>query len=184
MTWLDLTLPAGTKPRTSHHRSPGVARRGNGKPSMIFFRRTRKGHRQSDQHWNCFKVNIGETPERLGGAHMGLPECLDTICNWTELNCMGHSESLLLTDISFTSMEPSVVPDECKPCLFVHASVWYFVRGDGLDWRSKGRGFESRQEHNKQFELLRVKQVVLTRCRVYTQPPVCIRTYGKTTYAR
>ena len=31
----------------------------------------RKGHRQSDQHWNCFNGNIGETPERWGGAHMG-----------------------------------------------------------------------------------------------------------------
>ena len=41
---------------------------------------------QSDQRWNCFKGNIGETPERRGGAHMGLPECIDTILNWTELN--------------------------------------------------------------------------------------------------
>ena len=35
--------------------------------------RTTKSNRQSDQHWNCFKGNIGETPERGGGAQMGLP---------------------------------------------------------------------------------------------------------------
>ena len=31
-----------------------------------------------DQHWNCFKGNIGDTPERRGGAHMGLAERIDT----------------------------------------------------------------------------------------------------------
>ena len=36
-------------------------------------------YRQSNQHWNCFKGNIGETPERRGGVHMGLPERIDTI---------------------------------------------------------------------------------------------------------
>ena len=34
---------------------------------------------------NPFKGNIGETPERRGGAHIGLPERIDTILNWTEL---------------------------------------------------------------------------------------------------
>ena len=29
------------------------------------------GHRQSDEHWNRFKGNVGETSERRGGAHMG-----------------------------------------------------------------------------------------------------------------
>ena len=37
--------------------------------------------RKSDQHRNCFKGNIGETPERRGGAHMGLPKRIDTIWN-------------------------------------------------------------------------------------------------------
>ena len=40
----------------------------------------------------------------------------------------------------------------------------------------KGRGFESRQKHNKNFEFFRVKKVVLTRCRC-AQPPVCVRTH-------
>ena len=32
--------------------------------------------------------NIGETPERRGEAHMGLPERIDTILNWTELSVL------------------------------------------------------------------------------------------------
>ena len=31
--------------------------------------RTREGHRQSDEHWNHFKGDIGETTDRRGGAH-------------------------------------------------------------------------------------------------------------------
>ena len=42
---------------------------------------TVEGHRQSDEHWNYFKGNVGETSERLGGAHMGLSERIDTIMN-------------------------------------------------------------------------------------------------------
>ena len=36
--------------------------------------------------WKCFKVNIAETFEWWERAHMGIPECLDSILNWTELN--------------------------------------------------------------------------------------------------
>ena len=32
------------------------------------------------------RATLGNTPERRGGAHMGLPERIDTILNWTELN--------------------------------------------------------------------------------------------------
>ena len=35
----------------------------------------------SDELWNCFKGNVGETSERWGGVHMGSPECIDTILN-------------------------------------------------------------------------------------------------------
>ena len=28
-----------------------------------------KGHRQSDEHWNCFKGNAGETSDSRCGAH-------------------------------------------------------------------------------------------------------------------
>ena len=37
---------------------------------MIFLERTRKGHRQSDQHWECIKDNSEESSKE-GGAHMG-----------------------------------------------------------------------------------------------------------------
>ena len=39
---------------------------------MILLERTREGHHQSDEHWNRFKGNVGETSERRGGAHMGI----------------------------------------------------------------------------------------------------------------
>ena len=55
---------------------------------MVFLKRTREGHRQSDEHWNRFKGNVGEISERRGGAHLGVSECIDTILNLTELN--GH----------------------------------------------------------------------------------------------
>ena len=35
----------------------------------------------SDEHWNCFKGNVGETSERRGGAHMGFSERIDTTFN-------------------------------------------------------------------------------------------------------
>ena len=72
-----------------HHtidRLEGGERRGKRKHWTTFPERTREGHRQSDEHGNCFKGNAGETSERRGGAHMGISECIDTILNRTELN--------------------------------------------------------------------------------------------------
>ena len=43
---------------------------------MIFFERTREGHRHSDEHWNHFNGNIGETERRGGAVHVGLSECI------------------------------------------------------------------------------------------------------------
>ena len=79
------TLPAGTKPRTSHHWSPEGERRGKREHQTVFLERTRDGHRESDDHWNRFKGDVGETSERRGGAHMDFSESMDTILNWTEL---------------------------------------------------------------------------------------------------
>ena len=37
--------------------------------------RTRKGrHRQSDEHWNCLKGNVGETSDEMERMIMGFPE--------------------------------------------------------------------------------------------------------------
>ena len=38
-------------------------RRRKRKRSTILLERTRKRHRQSDKHWNCFKGKAGETSE-------------------------------------------------------------------------------------------------------------------------
>ena len=46
-----------------------------------------------------------------------------------------------------------------------------------LDWRSKGWGFESHQEHKKMFEFFWVNKVVLTLSVCPT--PLCIRTHTK-----
>ena len=54
----------------------------------VTLRKKKKGHFQSNQHWNCLKGNTGETPERRGGVHnMGFPEhIIIWIPSWTELN--------------------------------------------------------------------------------------------------
>ena len=61
------TLPAGTMPRTSHHRSPGGENGGHRKPSTIF--RERMWESKSHEHSDCFKGNVGETSERPCEAH-------------------------------------------------------------------------------------------------------------------
>ena len=67
---------------TIDHLEERGAERGRARRSS--FERTREGHRQSDEHWNRFKGNAGETSERRGGARMGFSERIDTILNWTE----------------------------------------------------------------------------------------------------
>jgi len=69
------TLPAGTKPRTSHHWSHGGERLWKRKRETIFLERTRESHRH--------QTNIGTVSERRGGAHMGISE---RILNWTDSN--------------------------------------------------------------------------------------------------
>ena len=69
---MDRTLTAGSKPRTSHHRLLRGVERGSARQSSL---KGREGHHHSDEHWNHFKGNIGETSERH----------IDTIENWTEL---------------------------------------------------------------------------------------------------
>ena len=46
---------------------------------MTFLERTREGHHQSDEQWNCFKDNGGESSERQGEVHTGFSERRDTI---------------------------------------------------------------------------------------------------------
>ena len=69
----------GTKPRTSHNQFPGGERHENRKPEMIFNESMREGRHQSDEHWNRFKGNVGETSVRWGGVHMDFSEHVHTI---------------------------------------------------------------------------------------------------------
>ena len=62
--------------------SRGVKRGSARRSSSV--ERTRKGYRQSDEHWNRFKQTFGETSERRGGAYMAFSERTDTL-NGTEL---------------------------------------------------------------------------------------------------
>ena len=64
----------------------------------FILQRTRDGHRQSDEHWNRFKDNAGETSEREDGAHMGFSERIDTILNRTE-----STEAALKTRVLFNN---------------------------------------------------------------------------------
>ena len=72
---------------TSHYWSPGGERPKKRKCQMIFLERMREGHHQSDEHWNCFKGNFGETSVRQSGAHLGFSELKDTSLSWTEVTC-------------------------------------------------------------------------------------------------
>ena len=57
------SLPAGTKPWSPRHRSPGGDRRIKRKRSMIFLERTSKGHHKSDKYSSSYKGNIGDISE-------------------------------------------------------------------------------------------------------------------------
>ena len=76
-------IPAGTKPRTSHLRSPGGERRRKRKRSTtIFLERTEKGPSSNQTNIGTVpKGNIGKTPERRGGAFVCLLQRIDTILN-------------------------------------------------------------------------------------------------------
>ena len=53
---------------------------------MILLERMRESHRKSDEHWNCFKSNTGESSKRRGGVHTGFSERIATILNRTICN--------------------------------------------------------------------------------------------------
>ena len=61
-----------------HLEEKGVERASASRSS---FKRTREGHCQSDEHWNCFS---GTSGKRLGGAHMGFSERINAFLNQIE----------------------------------------------------------------------------------------------------
>ena len=100
-----MPLHAGTKHRTSHYWLLGEERCGKTRHWTIFLERTRAGQHQSDEHWNHFRGNVGETSERQGGVHMGFSEPTDTTLNWTEPNrpgCESHSPEPMKLSMSWT----------------------------------------------------------------------------------
>ena len=77
------TLPEGSKPMTSNHQSSGWQRCRKSKHSMILPWKDETGP-LSIKHWNCFKANIWEVPERKGEACI-LPHFLSIqIPSWTD----------------------------------------------------------------------------------------------------
>ena len=76
----------------------------------IFLERTREGHHQSDEHWNCFEGQIGETSERRGGVHnYGLFPSTQ-IPSWTEMKWTGCQTSRL----QHCHWSPSIIHTSCE----------------------------------------------------------------------
>ena len=58
-----------------HHTIDRLEERGveRGSARRSSLKGTREGHRQPDEHWNCFKSNVGGTSERWGGTIRAFP---------------------------------------------------------------------------------------------------------------
>ena len=75
-------LPAGTKPRTSHHQSPGGERHGKRlKDEMIFLKGRERAILNQTNNGTVSKVTLGKRLEKWGGAPMGFFKRIDTILN-------------------------------------------------------------------------------------------------------
>ena len=78
--------------------------------NLLPFARIREGHRQSDEHWNRLKGNVGKTSERRGGAHVGFSEHVDTILNRTERTELSycHLSIIVITKPTTTATNLSI----------------------------------------------------------------------------
>ena len=81
----------------------------------------REGHSQSDEHWNCFKDNVGEISKKCGGAHMGFSEHTDTILNWTELTALMRADPV---SMEARRVSPILMPITCAPGAMPLRSGW------------------------------------------------------------
>ena len=70
---------AGTKSRTSHHRSPGGERRRKGRSLTILLERRRKKLLSIRRALELFQRQLWETSEKRGGAQMDFSERTDII---------------------------------------------------------------------------------------------------------
>ena len=81
------TLPAGTKPRTSHHQSPGGERgvkKGSARQSSFRGRERTIVNRMNIG--TVSKATLGKLRYRVVCIYMGFSEHVDTISNWSEVN--------------------------------------------------------------------------------------------------
>ena len=99
------TLPAGTKPGTTHHRSPGGQRRGKRKRSRACLKGREKAIINQTNIGTASKATLGKL-QRRGWAHMDFSEHIDTILNWTELKTSNseHSSFALLINLCSRSL--------------------------------------------------------------------------------
>ena len=112
---------------------------------MIFSERIREGQRLSDEHWNCFKGNVGETSERRGGVHIVFFQAhrYHLEPNWT-----GHSSlwtffgsaNKVAQSGSNSPHTPAVCithPPRCPCAVPSESAAWFCTahRGDTLPWR-------------------------------------------------
>ena len=65
--------------RASQQWSPEGKRSGERKWPIFNCPRSETICLQPDKHWHCFEVNLGDTVERRGRAHMGLPKPCDAV---------------------------------------------------------------------------------------------------------
>ena len=92
----------------------------------------REDHHQSDEHWNCFKGNTGQTSERWDGAHMGFSKHSDTILNWTEL--LGWSQNKFYWTLPQLKFNLSTVHN------FSHAHTFtMYTHFYNIDFHTKAR---------------------------------------------
>ena len=76
-------MHAGTKPGKAYHTLDRLEERGveRGSARGFSLKASEEGHRQSDERWNRFKENAGETSERRGGARTWFFERIGSILN-------------------------------------------------------------------------------------------------------
>ena len=119
------TLRVGTKPRASHHWLPGGQRC---REEVLDKKRTRKGHRHPDKHWNCLKVKVGETSDieqntyrlfRMRRYHLKL--------NWTKLrNNLETLKNYALNSCNRNEGQIWPYKHVHVYCSFLPSSVLYF----------------------------------------------------------
>ena len=110
---------------------------------MIFLERTREGHRQSDEHWNRFKANVGEASESIWSAYGLFRAPRDyvmyyimyveyIILNWTKLNWRQFGSEWLVVFDSKSAHAHFNKPLRKDPTFKGHCDYIRTFTGNGL----------------------------------------------------